>query len=149
MRAIASIFTAVSIGLCGAVVAQAQDNGDAANCSNASTTIAMNECMAGILAKAETQRQKYASAAYTRLAKQPEVRAEFAVSEASFSHYRDAECGAVYERWKSGSIRGLMSLTCRIELTDRRSQTIWNNWLTFMDSTPPLLPEPGPSIWNR
>lgn len=124
----------------------AQEAGEEqANCSNAATTLAMNECMAAILSKAEARRQRYASAAYGRLADDPEVRAQLAASEASFSRYRDAECGAVYEYWKSGTIRGVMTLTCRIELTDHRTRTIWHNWLTFMDSSPPILPEPGPS----
>ena len=81
MRIIASILTAVSIALCGASAAQAQESRDqAADCSNASTTIAMNECMADILSKAEARRQKYASAAYNRLADDPEVRAQLAAS---------------------------------------------------------------------
>jgi hypothetical protein len=30
-------------------------------------------------------------------------------------------------------------------LVDERTRTIWQNWLTYADSTPPALPEPGPS----
>lgn len=134
---------ALCLGVLDAPLAAEDAGEERVNCSNAETTVAMNECMADMLNKAEARRQKYASAAYDRLANQPEVRAQLAVSEARFSRYRDAECGAVYEYWKSGTIRGVMSLACRIELTDRRTQTIWHNWLTFMDNSPPILPEPS------
>ena len=46
----------------------------------------------------------------------------------------------------SATIRNAMSLTCRIRLVDQRTHTIWQNWLTFMDSTPPILPEPEWSL---
>ena len=56
--------------------------------------------------------------------------------------YRDAECGAVYDYWSGGTIRGTEQLACQIDLTRRHTHTIWRLWLTYMDSTPPLLPEP-------
>lgn len=38
-----------------------------------------------------------------------------------------------------------MALTCDIALIDERTRTIWQTWLTFMDSAPPILPAPGPT----
>jgi hypothetical protein len=35
-----------------------------------------------------------------------------------------------------------MALNCQIRLTRMRTYTIWLHWLTYMDSTPPLLPKP-------
>jgi hypothetical protein len=53
-----------------------------------------------------------------------------------------SECGAVYKNWIGGSIRGSMALNCQDRLTRMRTYTIWLHWLTYMDSTPPLLPRP-------
>jgi hypothetical protein len=33
-------------------------------------------------------------------------------------------------------------LSCQIKLTQLHTHTIWLEWLTYMDSTPPILPEP-------
>ena len=64
------------------------------------------------------------------------------MGDSAFEAYRENECGAVYEQWRDGTIRNMMSLTCSIGLTDERTRTIWSSWLTYMDSTPPILPEP-------
>ena len=39
----------------------------------------------------------------------------------------------------AGTIRGTMELNCEIFLT---RQACWSEWLTYMDDTPPILPEP-------
>jgi len=115
-------------------------------CAEAETTLDSNICYANTLAKAEQRRREYANAAGLRHADRPELAKGIEASEAAFDAYRDAECGAVYEDWKEGTIRNVMSLTCRIEMTDRRTKVIWQNWLTFMDSTPPTIPEPQSSL---
>jgi hypothetical protein len=64
-------------------------------------------------------------------------------AERSWVAYRTSECGAVYENWIGGSIRGSMALNCQIRLTRMRTYTIWLHWLTYIDSTPPILPRPN------
>lgn len=117
----------------------------AAFCPEALTTLDMNACYAGILAKADQRRQDYVSAAITRQASRRELVEKIKASEAAFVAYRDAECDAVLQDWIEGTIRGVMTLSCRIEMTDRRTHTIWQNWLTYSDRTPPVLPEPKPT----
>jgi uncharacterized protein YecT (DUF1311 family) len=113
------------------------------NCDG--TTLEMNECMAAIRERASERKDRYLAAAIARHEDQPELTAMIRQSEAAAEAYRKSECGAVYEDWKEGTIRNIMALSCDIALIDERTRTIWQNWLTYMDSTPPDLPEPGRS----
>ncbi len=114
-------------------------------CADAATTLDLNECYAEVLERADERRARYLHAAVERISNQPEVAARISAADAAFNDYRDAECGAVYDYWISGSIRNVMTLTCRIAMTDQRTRRIWSNWLTYMDSTPSILPEPEPT----
>ncbi len=118
------------------------------DCVNARTTPEINACAAADLADSQARLDRYLAAAHERLERNdnsPAVLQELNAAQATWASYRDAECGAVYTNWSSGTIRGLAELTCRIALTDQRTHTVWQNWLTYMDSTAPLLPEPGPT----
>lgn len=116
-----------------------------ARCQDAMTTVDMNDCYGEIYARALAQKNRHLDAALKRHEGQPAVTDLIRASDMTFEAYRKSECGAVWENWSDGSIRTIMSVACSIELTDRRTQTIWENWLTFMDSTPPVLPEPKPT----
>ncbi len=109
------------------------------------TTLAMNECLMELRSRAEEREADYFTAALENSANTPELAERMQQSQAAADEYRNRECGAVYENWKSGSIRNIMSLTCSIRLIDQRTHDIWKNWLTFMDSTPPVRPEPAPT----
>ncbi|QUL39482.1 DUF1311 domain-containing protein [Erythrobacter sp. JK5] len=128
-------------------------------CPDSTTTLDMNQCYADIATASDERRKRYFDAAIARETEsaaetermlgetEPDTQhiAQMRASETAFEAYREAECGAVWESWKTGTIRTIMALGCQIELTDRRTHTIWQNWLTYMDSTPPTLPEPMPS----
>ncbi len=109
-----------------------------------STTREVEQCLADELARADAELNRYYGAAVKRLTeeKQTTALAQLRASERAWIRYRDAECGAVYEWWKQGTIRGTMDLGCRINVTKARTSTIWRNWLTYADSTLPLLPRP-------
>lgn len=113
------------------------------NCDG--STPEMNECMAGILERAIARKDRYLAAALQRHSDKPELVAMIRQSDKASDAYREAECEAMYEDWKEGTIRTIMGLSCSIALADERTRTIWQNWLTYMDSTPPDLPEPGRS----
>ncbi|MCG4259878.1 DUF1311 domain-containing protein [Acetobacter senegalensis] len=66
----------------------------------------------------------------------------FQHSETAWKAYRDAECRAVFTNWQQGTLRIMMQLGCERRLTRQRTYTVWQNWLTFQDSTPPVLPRP-------
>lgn len=114
-------------------------------CSDAVTTLDINDCLLAVFERADARRGEYLAAAIQQADGNAELTAQIEQSDAAFTAYRDAECGAVYTDWIEGSIRGAMSLSCRIAMTDRRTSTIWQNWLTQMDSTTPILPEPAPT----
>ena len=113
------------------------------NCDG--STPEMNECMAGILERAIARKDRYLAAALERHSDKPELVAMIRQSDKASDAYREAECEAIYEDWKEGTIRTIMGLSCSIALADERTRMIWQNWLTYMDSTPPDLPEPGRS----
>lgn len=109
------------------------------------TTLEMNDCMAAIRERAGERKDRYLAAAIARHEDRPELTAMIRQSDAAAEAYRDAECGAVYKDWEEGTIRNAMALSCDIALIDEHTRTIWQHWLTYMDSSPPVLPEPGRS----
>lgn len=110
-----------------------------------STTPEVEQCLAADLARADIERNRYYAAAVTRLIRERATTtlAKLRASERAWIAYRDAECDAVYEWWGQGTIRGAMALGCQIRITKARTIAIWQNWLTYADSTPPLLPKPA------
>ncbi|WP_375427318.1 lysozyme inhibitor LprI family protein [uncultured Sphingomonas sp.] len=122
------------------------------NPCSGSTTIDMNDCLSGKLDAAEAELARYTAAALVRLrglAGEAEPSsanagfpAAFGKAGQAWAAYRDGECDAVYIRWSGGTIRTAMALRCRLVMTKWRTRTIWSNWLTHMDDTPPILPEP-------
>lgn len=109
------------------------------------TTIEMNECMSEILARSTQRKDQYLAAALARHDDSPDLAKMIQQSETAAEAYRKQECDALYEDNKEGTIRNYVYLGCSIALVDERTRTIWQNWLTYADSTPPVLPEPGPS----
>ena len=128
-----------------AMPAAAQDEAPPSRCTDAITTLDLNECMAALLEGARQRQATYLEAALARNADRPALAERIKASDAAFTAYVDAECDAVYEDWKEGTIRGVMFLSCQIALVDARTRTVWQNWLTYMDDTPPVLPEPLPT----
>lgn len=109
-----------------------------------STTREVEQCLADDLARADAELNRYYAAAVKRLTneRQPVVLAKLRASERVWVQHRDADCDAVWEYWKEGTIRGTFSTECRLRLTRDRTMAIWRNWLTYVDSSPPLLSEP-------
>lgn len=114
-------------------------------CPDAISTLELNACFAARLDRALERQKHYLETALARVKERPELAAMIRASDTAFAAYRESECGAVWEDWKDGTIRTIESLGCSIALTDQRTNDIWRNWLQYMDSTPPVLPEPGPT----
>jgi uncharacterized protein YecT (DUF1311 family) len=136
---------ALMISLFAAGAAAGTDKDD---CSG-DTTYELNDCAAKQLEASEARLQKYQRAAIDRYSGEEDENAAVVLgikaSSEAFAAYRSIECRTVYEDYKQGTIRTLMSLGCQISLTDQRTHTIWSNWIQNMDSTPPILPEPQPT----
>ncbi len=109
------------------------------------TTYAINQCLAAISDRAKLRQNQYLEAALGSADNDSALAEQIRQSDVAFNLYRDRECSSVYEQWKDGTIRNAMTLRCSIRLTDRRTHDIWQNWLTYQDSSAPILPEPMPS----
>ncbi|MEL7444885.1 MAG: DUF6265 family protein [Pseudomonadota bacterium] len=109
------------------------------------TTYAINQCLGELSDRAKLRQARYLEAAMGSSDNDSALADQIRQSDVAFNLYRDRECMAVYENWKDGSIRNAMTLRCLIRLTDQRTHDIWRNWLTYQDSSAPILPEPMPS----
>lgn len=115
-------------------------------CADAKTTVAMDICLDKVSAAADAEMARYLAAARKRAAADnPGLAGAIDLAQAQWLDFRKAECAAVYAYWQGGTIRGAMFHNCRIDLTRARTHWLWKTWLTYPDSTPPILPEPGVS----
>ena len=90
----------------------------------------------------EKRHAEYLAAAKERHKDDAEMLAVIDKGEEAFTQYSNAECSAIYASFGMGSIRNLEAILCSNKLLQRRTHTVWQHWLTFADSTQPLLPEP-------
>ena len=115
----------------------------AAPCPGASNP-EVEACLKSDLDRSQADLKRYAAAATSRIRKEdtPQTLQAFENAQDAWSVYSDRECKGVYEAWGPGTIKGGMALICLRRLTEDRTHEIWRDWLTYMDSTPPILPEP-------
>ncbi|CAH6889756.1 conserved exported hypothetical protein [Vibrio chagasii] len=112
------------------------------DCDNAMNTLEINHCAALELESAQVELDKYLAASFEHNAEDTELVGAIKVAQESWKAYMTTHCDSVYTQWRDGSIRGLMALSCKTKLTKQRTHEVWENFLTYMDSTPPVLPEP-------
>ncbi|TQO82301.1 lysozyme inhibitor LprI family protein, partial [Vibrio cholerae] len=65
------------------------------------------------------------------------------VAQKDWQSYMSSHCNSVYTQWRDGSIRSVLAISCKTQLTRQRTHEIWKNFLTYMDSTAPVLSEPS------
>lgn len=128
------------IAVCFSFSALADDG--VVDCENAMNTIEINQCAAIELESAQAELDKYLAASFEHNAYDAELVASIKKAQESWQVYMTAHCDSVYTQWRDGSIRGVMALSCKTRLTKQRTHEVWANFLTYMDSTPPVLPEP-------
>lgn len=138
------------------------------SCQAANTTLAMQECLARLLQRADQDLERYLARALRRLSAAQDRRpssssgvassgaasagassagaaSELAASQHDWRRFRDRYCQAVWSSWSGGTIRGPKLLECRLTLARERQRRLWADFLSFPDGTPPLLPEPPSS----
>lgn len=120
------------------VTAQEQD----VDCDKAVSTLEMNHCAAIELDAAQQTLNQYLEASYQHNAFDPELVVSMKAAQQAWQAYLTSHCDAVYTQWREGTIRNVMAFHCETKLTKQRTHEIWQNFLTYMDSTPPVLPEP-------
>jgi len=111
-------------------------------CANASNTVDETKCMSAEIDKADRTLQEYLTEAKDRIARDKVVGLQLDAAQAEWSRYRTRHCGDVYLYWEQGTYRYRASAQCQIDLARSRTHDIWAAYLTFVDSTPALLPEP-------
>ena len=111
-------------------------------CVDAKTTIEMNQCIFDQVKAAEAELKRYLEESRRRLAGDPKTLAALEESQKAWLAFREAHCGAIYQYWREGTIRGSMEGNCLLDQTWRRTHDLWEAYLAFMDSTQPVLPEP-------
>jgi uncharacterized protein YecT (DUF1311 family) len=114
------------------------------DCEKAWTTPAVNQCMDKDLVEAEGVMDKYLTKSLERYAGDNVSIVSIKKGQEAWLKYRDAQCDAVYDTWRDGTIRTSMELGCKLKLTHQRTTVLWQSFLTYVDSTPSLLPEPKP-----
>ena len=112
------------------------------DCENAMTTIEINQCAKLELESAQDTLNQYYQASLERYQEDKELVSAIETSQADWQTYLESQCGAVFTQWRDGSIRGVVTLSCKTTLTKQRTHQLWQYFLTYMDSTPPILPEP-------
>ncbi len=112
------------------------------DCDNAMNTLEINHCASIELESAQTELDKYLEASFEHNAHDAELVKSIKSAQETWQAYMTAHCDSVYTQWRDGSIRGLMALSCKTKLTKQRTHEVWENFLTYMDSTPAVLPEP-------
>jgi uncharacterized protein YecT (DUF1311 family) len=112
------------------------------DCEKAFTTIEINVCAKKEADLAYSVLENYLNKAKERYSSEKTVVDTLNKSQEAWLAYRKAHCDAVYEQWSGGTIRGAMFGGCMLKLTKLRTHVIWQDYLTYMDSTNPLLPEP-------
>lgn len=117
------------------------------DCARAMTTLEVNACAARDLQNETKRMEAYLQVAYAQMRMDaPKQDGWLRASQPAWEAYADIACGAVFERWHDGTVRTAEALGCRIDLTRERTHFVWRSFLTYADSTPPLLPEPsGPA----
>lgn len=113
------------------------------DCKNEMTTIEINQCYATALKSAEIELDKYLQTSLKHNAHDPELITAIKRAQEDWQLYMSSHCNSIYTQWRDGTIRGLMTITCKTELTRQRTYELWTNFLTYMDSTPPVLPKPN------
>ncbi|ELH4920530.1 lysozyme inhibitor LprI family protein [Vibrio vulnificus] len=113
------------------------------DCDTAFTTIEVNQCAAIELDAAKTELEKYLKASFDHNSFDPKLVEAMKLAQTDWQTYMSSHCDSVYTQWRDGTIRGVMGISCKTKLTKQRTHELWENFLTYMDSTPPVLPEPS------
>lgn len=106
------------------------------------STLAINDCLIDKIEASEKELSQYIAKSKLRYSGLPKSIEQLNIAQGAWVKYRKAHCASVYEIWAEGTIRDAMHHICWLAVTKLRTREIWETYLTFMDSTPPLLPEP-------
>lgn len=113
------------------------------DCENAMSTLDINQCAGIEQETAKREMHRYLAKSLEHHREDAELVAAIKKSQAAWQKYAKAHCDSVYTLWRDGTIRGVMSISCKTRLIRTRTHELWSDYLTFMDSSEPVLPEPA------
>ena len=119
-------------------VANSQD----VNCSSPQTTLEISACSKKDAEIAQADLEQYLSKAMGKYSEEINAVEALRKSQEAWLVYLETYCDAIYELWSGGTIRDAKYNGCLLQLTKQRMHTIWEHYLTYLDSTEPDLPEP-------
>jgi uncharacterized protein YecT (DUF1311 family) len=111
-------------------------------CAKITSIIEGAECRAGQLNDEEKKQKQYFDAAVKRAALFDLDVKHLNDEQLAWAKYRGTLCGNVYLMWVQGTARYEMAALCDLKLTRERTYDLWRSYLTYVDSTPPILPDP-------
>lgn len=88
------------------------------------------------------QQIQYLEASLKQYADDCKTKSLIVKADKLWQKYRNAQCDAVYSSWGNGSIRMSAYEGCVNSMNLARSMELWQSFLTYVDSTAPVLPEP-------
>jgi len=115
------------------------------NCDKALNTIEINYCAKVKLDKAEAEMQRYLAKSIAQYTTDLNIVESINIAQSAWQSYSQSQCNSVFTLFRDGSMRVVMTLSCRTKLTQQRTHELWSQYLTYMDSSEPVLPEPSTS----
>ncbi|MDG1816398.1 MAG: DUF1311 domain-containing protein [Glaciecola sp.] len=112
------------------------------DCDNPINTLETNACASISLEAVQIELTKYLKASFKHNSYDPQLIESIKKAQINWEAYKASHCDSIFTQWREGTISGVMHTSCEIELTKQRTHDIWMNFLTYMDNSPPALPEP-------
>lgn len=113
------------------------------DCNNALSTLEINYCASILLEEAQNELNDYLNIVYMHHDDDKVLVDAIKNAQIAWVSYSNFHCESIHKQWRDGSISGIMTISCLKELTKQRTHDIWYNFLTYMDNSTPILPEPA------
>lgn len=107
----------------------------AAPCAEASTTLAMTECLMVEVRRADAELERILLTAQQRI--QGEQPIDLAATQRLWVAYRQAHCGDIASRWRGASLRPVVTAECLLRLSRTRSHELWSAYLRSPEGAAP------------
>lgn len=100
-------------------------------------------CLEQVLERSSELRKQYFRVSLNRYSHDQDIVRSILESDKFWLAYRDAQCSAIYTKWGGGYVRFRAHTGCLISMNRARTTELWQSFLTYVDSTPPVLPRPN------
>lgn len=115
------------------------------DCDKALNTLQINYCAKLKLDNAEAEMKRYLDKSIAQYTADTYVVESINIAQSAWKSYSKSQCDSVFTMFRDGSLRVVMTLSCRTKLTQQRTHELWSQYLTYMDNSTPILPEPTAS----